>query len=59
MSLWSSCSLVRLQLKAVASLQSLGLEPSGTCSVLGDGLMGMEESVSICRDVSSADAESV
>lgn len=41
-------SLVRLQLRALASLQSLELEPTRTCFVLGDGLMGVEGSGRIC-----------
>lgn len=36
-----------LQLKALASLQSLGLEATGNCSVLGDGLMDTEGSVRV------------
>lgn len=48
MSVWGLWFLVRLHLRILASLQSLGLEATRTCSVLGHGLMGTEGSVRVC-----------
>lgn len=39
---------LRLQLRALAFLWSLGLEPSETCLVLAHGVMGLEGSVRAC-----------